>query len=82
MVCITPLPLVFLLVSWLFLAIPVPLLKFSIFIYLVCTLFIILDRFLLLIMKIVVNSVNFAFCIVILSTFQYTHETDQIAMCI
>ena len=25
---------------------------------------------------------NFAFCIVTPSTFQYTHETDQIAMCI
>ena len=68
-----------LLVLWLFSAIPIPILKFPIFIHLVCVLFI--------------NSVmdyeedccelcNFAFCIVTPSTFQYTHETDQIAMCI
>ena len=33
-------------------------------------------------MKTVVNSVIFVFCIVTPSTFQYKHETDQIAMCI
>ena len=68
-----------LLVSWHFSAIPIPILKFPIFIHLVCVLFInpYLDC-----EEDYCEYCNFAFCIVTPSTFQYKHETDQIAMCI